>query len=343
MVRRLRAFLAGLLCAALLPVAALAQECFLIDIDSLDMNSVSQSEYIQQYLSAPTQGLRVRKYISDSNELAARVRLTITQAETGTVVFDKSYGYVSGTFDSGDIYLPYVDNNTIPYIVTLSIEDWTYALPFMQLRSRLAYNSGCTYGLRLRDLNPSLTDSWVMGTMLDIDALRAQGSLQLPLCASNQYVIGQATVTLAGDQLSVSLALDAAAGTELHGCAVYVIANVATMTTADPAAMAEPAYGLGQSIDVSGLRTALLYMPMLLSYDPASLAEFSYDAGSPELAAQWNLWVDNWQNGGDAATATDPLPTELPPDTLPPADAATPPLPEAGETPAASADATIIP
>ena len=64
------------------------------------------------------------------------------------MVFDKSYGYVSGTFDSGDIYLPYVDNNTIPYIVTLGIEDWTYALPFMQLRSRLAYNSGCTYGLQ---------------------------------------------------------------------------------------------------------------------------------------------------------------------------------------------------
>ncbi len=343
MARRFRAFLAGLLCAALLPVAALAEECFLIDVDSLDMNSVSRSEYIQQYLSAPAQGLRVRKYVSDSNELAARVRLTITQAETGTVVFDKSYGYVSGTFDSGNVYLPYVDSNTIPYIVTLSIEDWTYALPFMQLQSRLAYNSGCTYGLRLRDLNPSLTNSWVMGTMLDLDALRQQGSLQLPLCASNQYAIGQATVALAGDQLSVTLAFDSAAGAELHGSTVYVIPNVAAMSTADPAAMAEPAYGLGQPIDVSGVRTALLYVPMLLSYDPANLMEFSYDAGSPELAAQWSLWVDNWQNGGYAASvATDPLPTEPPQDTLP-TDTVAPPLPEMAETPAGGADATIIP
>lgn len=343
MVRRLCAFLAGLLCAALLPVAALAEECFLIDVDALDMNSVSQSSYIQQNLSAPSQGLRVRKYVSDSNELAARVRLTITQAETGTVVFDKSYGYVSGTFDSGDVYLPYVDNNTIPYIVTLNIEDWTYALPFMQLRSRLDNNSGCTYGLRLRDLNPALTGSWVMGTMLDIDALRAQGSMSLPVCASNQYVIGQATVALAGDQLSVSIALDAAAGAELHACAVYLIQSVAAMTTADPAAMAEPAYALGQAIDVSGLRTALLYMPMTLSFDPANLAEFRYDAGSPELAAQWGLWVDNWQNGGYAAVTAEPLPTALPQDTLPPLDTETPPLPETGETPADGADATIIP
>jgi hypothetical protein len=299
---------AALLCfvtALLTAAAALAEGCFLIDVDALDMSRVSQSAYIQEYLSSPSQGVRVRKYISDSSEIAARVRLTITQAETSAVVFDKSYGYLSGTFDSGDIYLPYVDNNTIPYIIALNIEDWTYALPFMQLQTRLSGNTGCTYGVRLRDLNPSLTGSWVMGTMLDLDALQVQGSISLPICASNLYIVGQATVSLANDLLTVSLSLNPAAQIELLGGAVYVIGDVAAMTTAEPDAMAQTAYAFGQPVDVGGLRTALLYTPLTLSYSPSGLQEFSYDANSPSLADQWTLWYDNLQNGGASATQAD--------------------------------------
>ena len=315
MAKLLSILLACILCAALLPAHALAEECFLIDVDTLDMNSVNQSAYVQAHLSAPAQGIRVSKYISNSNELAARVRLTVTHAETSAVVFDKSYGYVSGTFDSGDIYLPFVDNNTIPYIVTLNIEDWTYAMPFMQLQSRLTGNTGCTYGVRLRDANASLTGTWVMGTMLDLDTLRSQGSLVLSVCASNAYTVGQATVSVAADQLSVSLALDTQADVQVQSSAVYLIANVAAMTTADPAAMPETAYSLGQPIDISGLRTAFLYVPISLNFDPTGLPEFVYDAGSAELATQWALWYDNLQNGGYASvqvdTATqDPLPEE---------------------------------
>lgn len=306
MAKRYLALLLCLICAVLLPAAAFAEECFLIDIDALDMTRVSDSAYVQQYLSAPSQGLRVRKYISDSNELAARVQLTITQAETSSVVYQRNYGYVSGTFDSGDIYLPYVDNSTIPYIVTLNIEDWTYALPFMQLQQRLAYNGGCTYGLRLRDANAALTDSWIMGTMLDLDQLRAQGSQRLPVCASNLYVVGQAALTLAGDRLTVSLSFEPSANVTLNGCAVYLIADVAGMTTADPSAMPQRAYGLGEAIDVSGLHAALLYLPMSLSYDPAGLGEFAYDANSADIAAQWSLWYAALQTGGGAQSTPEP-------------------------------------
>ena len=290
--RLLRAFLSLLCCAVFFPAAAWAEGCFLINVDTLDLTSLNNSAYVEANLSSPSQGVRITKYLSDSTEFAARVRLTIMQAETSTVVYDKNYGYVSGTFDSGDIYLPYVDNSIIPYLITLSIEDWVYAMPFMQLQPRLSDNSGCTYGIRLRDANPSLTDSWLMGTMLNLDALRSQGSTTLPLCASNQYLIGQASLSVSGDQLTVTLSFAPQANVETSRCAVYIIGNVANMTTADPNAMQEPAYATNQPIDIAGLSTAMLYMPLTMSYDPTGLPELS-TISLPDLGEQWTLWQQN--------------------------------------------------
>lgn len=121
-----RMWLCVALCALLVwtSVPSLAEDCFTIDVDALDMNSLNSDEYVAQYLSASAQGVRVRKYISDSSELAAPVRLTLMQMDSQTLLFDKDYGLQSGTFDSGVIYLPYVADRTIPYLVTLTDEDW---------------------------------------------------------------------------------------------------------------------------------------------------------------------------------------------------------------------------
>lgn len=299
MMKSLRALLCLLLCAIILPVSALAEECFVIDVDSLDMNSLNNNDYVAANLSAQTGGIRVLKYISDSIDQAAAVRLTVTQAETSSVVFDKNYGSVSGTFDSGDIYLPYVDNNAIPYLITLNIGDWTYAMPFMQLQPRLSHNSACTFGVRLRDYNPAITDNWVMGTMIDLDALRSMGQMELPVCASNLYIVGQATLSMNGDALSVYLDFDQGANVEVHGCAVYLIGDVNSLTTDNPSSIQLPAYAVGQPIDTTGLPSALLYLPISLSYNPSDLSEFTYDLNSTDLSNQLSLWSLNAQ-GADA-------------------------------------------
>jgi len=291
----LRVLLCVLLCAIILPLAALAEECFVIDVDSLDMNSLNNNDYVAANLSAQTGGIRVLKYISDSSDQAVAVRLTVTQAETSTVVFDKNYGTVSGTFDSGDIYLPYVDNNAIPYLITMNIGDWTYAMPFMQLQPRLSHNSACTFGVRLRDYNPAITDNWVMGTMIDLDALRSLGQMELSVCASNLYIVGQAILTMSGDSLSVYLNFDQSANVEVHGCAVYLIGDVNSLTTDNPADIGLPAYGVGQPIDTAGLSSALLYLPISLSYNPSELTEFDYDLNSIDLSNQLSLWSLNAQ------------------------------------------------
>lgn len=111
--------------------AVLAEDSFTIDVDMLDMDRLNRDDYVAQELTSSAQGVRVIKYISDSSELAAPVRLQIQQVNTGKLLFDKDYGYQSRTFDSGVIYLPYADKEVTPCLVTLSVGNYLYAMPFM--------------------------------------------------------------------------------------------------------------------------------------------------------------------------------------------------------------------
>lgn len=268
---------------------ALGEDCFVIDVDTLDMNSLNSDEYVALHLTASAQGVRVRKYISDSTELAVPVRLTLFQMDTQTLLFDKDYGYQGGTFDSGVIYLPFLDNRTVPYLVTLYVADYVYAMPFMHAQARLMYNSACTYGVRLSDLDAALSADWLMGTMVDLDWLRQNGMMTLDLCASNQYVIGQAQVYMHGDQLCVQPVFFAQANVEVHSASLYVITRCANLTTGGLSS--QPAYVPGEWVDVTGASSALIYMPMSVTYDPAGLNGFWYDLNA--LGSQLDLWREN--------------------------------------------------
>ena len=246
--KQISGFVAALLCLALLfghIPSVRAEDCFTINVDTLDMDSLNSDEYVALNLSAQTQGIRVQKYISDSSELAVPVRLTLTQMDSGTLLFDKDYGYQSGTFDSGVIYLPYVDNRTIPYLVTLYVADYVFAMPFMHLQPRLMYNGACTYGVRLRDLDSSLSADWLMGTMVDLTALRSEGYRVVDVCASNYSIIGQATIQMQGDSLCVQLSFVPSANVEVNYLSLYVITDCAGMTTADVSRMPQPARSAG--------------------------------------------------------------------------------------------------
>ena len=131
--KRLSVLILTLLCFWCAVWPAAAEDCFTIDVDLLDLDSLNSDAYVARELSSDTQGVRVVKYISDSSELAAPVRLTLTQMDTGALLFDKDYGFKSHTFDSGVIYLPYASDRTTPYLVKLTVGNYVYAMPFMQL------------------------------------------------------------------------------------------------------------------------------------------------------------------------------------------------------------------
>ncbi|MEF9880142.1 MAG: hypothetical protein RR975_12070 [Clostridia bacterium] len=303
-------FLVFILCMALIPCpfsSAIAEDCFILNVDTLDMDQLNNNDYVAANLSAQTQGICVQKALGDAS---APVRLSLTQMDTSTLLFDKDYGSVSGTFDSGVIYLPYVDNRTIPYLITLTAGDTTYAMPFMHLRPRLEYNGACTYGVRMHDLDSTLATDWLMGTMLDLNALRTHGSLNVPLCASNSYFIGQATFTLQNEALCTQLNFLTAASVQVNSLSLYVITDCASLNAADVQSMNLPAHSIGEWVDVSGAASALIYLPMQVSYDSSALETFGYDLTSGELQAQLALWSTN-RSGAQAYVEPMPTPNEL--------------------------------
>lgn len=282
-----------------------AEDYFTINIDVLDMDRLNSNDYVATNLSSQSQGVSVRKYLSDSSELAVPVRLTLLQMDSNAVLFDKDYGYQSGTFDSGVIYLPYVDNNSVPYLVTLYVADYVYAMPFIHLLPRLEYNGACTSGIKLRDVASGLSSDWLMGTMIDLNSLRRSGNQSIDICASNSYIIGQATVSMQGNSLTVDTHFFDSANVQLNSCSLYVITNCSDAANG-ASAQQFPTYSVGQSIDVSSASSALLYMPMQVSYNSTGLSSFSYSASSYDIQNQLALWQSN-QNGDSSSTApTDP-------------------------------------
>ncbi len=122
---------AFLLCVMMLLSSAAAESCFTIDVDTLDLDQLKCDDYVAMQLTSNAQGIQIRKLLSDSSEIAVTVRLALTRMDTQTLLLDKNYGYQSGTFDSGVIYLPCTGADTTPYLVTLYTGDSVYALPFM--------------------------------------------------------------------------------------------------------------------------------------------------------------------------------------------------------------------
>ncbi len=304
-----RMWLCVALCALLVwtSVPSLAEDCFTIDVDALDMNSLNSDEYVAQYLSASAQGVRVRKYISDSSELAAPVRLTLMQMDSQTLLFDKDYGLQSGTFDSGVIYLPYVADRTIPYLVTLTVGDYVYAMPFMHQQARLVANNACTYGVRLNDLAVAFYGDWMMGTMVDLNALAGQGSMSVDICASNRYIIGQATLSMQGSSLCVSVSFNSQANVTVQNQSVWVVINCADFA----AGVQPPSHQPGEWVDVSGAGSALIVLSLRVDYDPAGLPAFYYDLSSSQLQSQLSLWEQNraggQSTGGLSGETVDPF------------------------------------
>ena len=314
MKKRLSIIAALFLCLMLCFSSALGEDCFTINVDTLDLDRLNSDDYVAVALSASAQGVRIRKHISQSSEVAVSVRLTLTQMNTGTLVFDKNYGYQSGTFDSGVIYLPYANGGTVPYLVTLYAGDYVYALPFMHLQRRMESNGACTAGVRLRDLDPAQSSDWLMGTMVDLSQLRRTGSATVDICASNRSVIGTAVLRLNGSELGVDLHFHASAAVELESASLYVITDGHTLSDTK-------AHSLHSAVDVSGAEYALVYLPMEVSYDPAGLPAFSYDEASaraqqkrwkdlhsasqpagdfpPPAAESDSGWTDGWSSGWD--------------------------------------------
>ncbi len=281
------------LCSIFVCSVAIAENAFTISIDALDPSNIQQEWYVTEYLTSQAPGVRITKYISDSADVVQTVRLSITlKGNNGdTLVYDRDFGNQSGTFDSGVLYLPTAEQNANLYLITLTTSSQTYAFPYVQSPPRLMHNSACSFGVRLMDLNAGLSNDWLMGTMVNLSTLQQQGVFTIPLCASNAYIVGQATLQSNGNQVLVNVAFDQNANVEVHSQSLYVITDCenANLST-------QPVYSLGQWVDVGDATSALFYLPMTISYDAQSLSSYNYDWYSSDIQNQIALFDANRNN-----------------------------------------------
>ncbi len=289
----------GLACFALLLAmlavipAALAQDAFVIQVDKLDMNRLNDSEYVKEYLSAATQYLRVSCVLDG----AKQVRLQVVRADSGTVVMDKNYGQVSGTFRSGDIYLKFSGSSTVPYTITLTAGDTTYSFPFYRRLVSLKNNTACTFGVRIKNLDKRLTEAWTMATPLDLEEIAALpgGVKRIDLCASNMYIIGTVAVRVRDGALRVSMQLEEENDFEISEQHLFLITSPSDWNSIDPKRLVEQEYEIGVDIlleeNLKDTRYVIIYLPVKLSYDPNGLHRFSYDLKEdPELIRQLEIF-----------------------------------------------------
>ena len=273
--------------------AALAQDAFVIPADKLNLNKLNNSEYVNEHLSAGTQYIRVTYALGGE----AEVRLNVKRADTGSVVVDKDYGMVAGNFRSDDIYLKYSGSGTIPYTITLTINDETVSFPFYRRLMLLKNNTACTFGVRIKTLDHSLTDAWPMATPLDLEEIAALpgGTKRIDLCASNMYVIGTVSVRVREGALRVSMQLMDDTGYEIIDQHLYLIPSPSQWDTIDPKLTSLSEYETGVDIPIADnlpdTRYVVLYLPVKLTYDPNGLERFSYDPEKdPELIRELEIW-----------------------------------------------------
>ena len=225
------------------------------------------------------------------------MRLNVARADTSSVVVDKDYGMVHGNFRSDDIYLKYSGSGTVPYTITLTVGEETISFPFYRRLMLLKNNTACTFGVRIKTLDSSLTDAWTMATPLDLTEIAALpgGTKRIDLCASNMYVIGTVSVRVREGALRVSMQLTEGTGYEISDQHLYLITSPSQWDSVDPKQTSLAEYETGVDIPLADnlpdARYVVLYLPVKLTYDPNGLERFSYDPEkNPELVRELEIW-----------------------------------------------------
>lgn len=128
-----------------------------------------------------------------------------------------------------------------------------------------AHNTICVDGIPFRDVRPELTNQWYNFAPLD---LSKDGAQTFDLVASNMYVIGKVTVTVAGDKVVVDWKLNRQgtndANFELENEFLTIFPDLNAVTEVEPAKLDGTTYEFGQTIsianDLGGDVHVLLYI-----------------------------------------------------------------------------------
>lgn len=195
--------------------------------------------------------------------------LSITQADTGSLVYSRDYGVVSGTFRSEDIYLK-LESSATTYQVQLTCGEQTYTFPIDRVMARLEGNAACSAGYPLSAINGQ--DVWQTVTLLDLNALEGS-SATYDLYASNRYVLGSVTFSVSGGAVCASVSTNSAAEVSVDSATVYVASTALEAATLGKKGCTAASGGLDSYISGSGTGLAAVYVKLSVSFQPDGLPE----------------------------------------------------------------------
>jgi len=118
----------------------------------------------------------------------------------GYLIHERSYGLRSGSFRSGDVYLPLNGASTV-YTVYLQTGSETHTFRVTRIQPRMTDPGACAQGLPLEIINEK-TRSDKSAVIIDVDALEGS-TFSVPLISAGMQ-IGYASFTVDGGALSVT-------------------------------------------------------------------------------------------------------------------------------------------
>lgn len=133
------------------------------------------------------------------------------------------------------------------------------------------HNTVCVAGIEFRDVKPELTNKWYNFAAID---LSQDGTQTFDLVASNMYVVGTVTVTVAGDEVTVDWKLRKQGTTdanfESESEFLTFFNSLDVVTGVEPDGFVGPVYQFDQPIsianDLGGDTNVLLYIRNTATY-----------------------------------------------------------------------------
>lgn len=176
-----------------------------------------------------------------------------------------------GTYELTATVTAVVNGETVTH--DFVIPGWNYAHSIKDHIQATWYphNTVCVAGIEFRDVKPELTNKWYNFAAID---LSQDGTQTFDLVASNMYVVGTVTVTVAGDEVTVDWKLRKQGTTdanfESESEFLTFFNSLDAVTGVEPDGFVGPVYQFGQPIsianDLGGDTNVLLYIRNTATY-----------------------------------------------------------------------------
>lgn len=258
-----------LMCCLLLPAAAVAEDVCVVQ----DAAAASRVTTDRSYL-------RVRYDLPGEAEVTLSVH-----DQWGSLIYQRYYGFCSGTFESRDVHLP-LEGEGCDYTVTLQAGDAVHTFTVTREMPMLTDTSVFAGGLSLRELNGGSSRKYAV--VLDLCALN-EASAAAPMLAEGKQ-IGEVYFSVLDGTLRVSASLFVEG--VIDKANVYIAADAITASTLGSNRFTGIKTRLNREINLGDAPYAAVMVQLTVTYDPEGAQPWQMGPAEQEMYLELQ---ENWQ------------------------------------------------